>query len=186
MNGRLKVTLCLAAAALAAAFAASASSADRSAGNADALARAAQATTQFHAVAAAKQAGYGLLKDAKGIACIQQMAGMPKMGAMGIHYANTSLVGDGAIAATKPEALVYEPAGNGKLRLVALEYVVLESAWRAHHASPPALFGQRFNFTPAGNRFGLPAYYSLHAWIWKHNPSGEFSMWNPDVSCAKA
>ena len=46
-------------------------------------------------------------------------------------------------------------------------------------------------FHPAGeedqsNRFGLPAFYSLHAWIWKHNPSGTFSMWNPNVSCALA
>jgi hypothetical protein len=186
MNGWLKVTLCLAASSLAVAGAASASSADRSAGSADALARAAQATTKYHAIGSAKQAGYGLLKDAKGIACITQMAGMPKMGAMGIHYAKSSLVGDGAISATKPEALVYEPVAKGKLQLVAVEYVVLKSAWDAKHASPPALFGKPFNFTPAGNRFGLPAYYSLHAWIWKHNPSGEFSMWNPDVSCAAA
>jgi hypothetical protein len=186
MNGSLKVALCLVVALLVAAGAASALSTDRSAGNAGALARAAQATTKYHVIGAAKQAGYGLLKDAKGIACIQQMAGMPKMGAMGIHYAKTSLVGDGAVSATKPEALVYEPVAKGKLELVAVEYVVLESGWDAHHASPPALFGKQFNFTPAGNRFGLPAYYSLHAWIWKHNPSGEFSMWNPDVSCAKA
>jgi hypothetical protein len=49
-----------------------------------------------------------------------------------------------------------------------------------------AVFGQQFNFTPAGNRYGLPAFYSLHAWIWKHNPSGTFAMWNPTVSCAAA
>jgi hypothetical protein len=34
-----------------------------------------------------------------------------------------------------------------------------------------------------GNRFGLPAYYSLYAWIWKHNPSGTFNLWNPTVKC---
>jgi len=33
---------------------------------------------------------------------------------------------------------------------------------------------------------GLPAFYSLHAWIWKHNPAGDFAMWNPDVTCANA
>ncbi len=37
---------------------------------------------------------------------------------------------------------------------------------------------------PDGNRFGLPAFYSLHAWIWKHNPSGTFEPWNPQVQCA--
>ncbi|MBV9326757.1 MAG: hypothetical protein JO352_23605 [Chloroflexi bacterium] len=37
--------------------------------------------------------------------------------------------------------------------------------------------------TPADNRYGLPPFYSLHAWIWRDNPAGMFSMWNPDVSC---
>lgn len=82
----------------------------------------------------------------------------------------------------KPETLVYAPE-NGKLRLAAVEYLVLKPAWDAKHASPPSLFGHRFNVTPAGNRFGLPAFYSLHAWIWKHNPAGTFAMWNPAVSC---
>ena len=40
--------------------------------------------------------------------------------------------------------------------------------------------------TAADNRFGLPAYYSLHAWIWLDNPAGMFNMWNPGVSCATA
>jgi hypothetical protein len=53
----------------------------------------------------------------------------------------------------------------------------------AEHNGAPVMFGRRFNFTPAGNRFGLPAYYSLHAWLFKRNPSGEFSMWNPRVHC---
>jgi hypothetical protein len=140
-----------------------------------------QATAKFHNLAVAKRASYGLLKDKRGIACIA-MDGMPAMGAMGVHYAKGSLVADGKLNIAKPEALVYTPDG-AKLRLSALEYVVLQSAWDEHHATPPTLFGQSFNFTPAGNRFGLPAYYSLHAWLWKHNPAGTFSMWNPEVHC---
>jgi hypothetical protein len=35
----------------------------------------------------------------------------------------------------------------------------------------------------APNRFGLDAFYSLHAWMWKPNPAGTFAMWNPRVSC---
>ena len=70
------------------------------------------------------------------------------------------------------------------MQLVALEYVVLKADWDALHADPPSLFGQEFMVTPDPNRFGLPAFYSLHAWIWKHNPAGTFAMWNPDVSCA--
>lgn len=23
----------------------------------------------------------------------------------------------------------------------------------------------------------------LHVWTWKHNPSGQFSEWNPTVHC---
>jgi hypothetical protein len=147
-----------------------------------ALAQAQKATAEYRQLSVAKADGYGLLKDAKGIACIA-MDGMPQMGAMGIHYANGKFVGDGKVAVTTPDALVYEPQADGSRKLVALEYVVFKSAWAKSHSSPPSLFGQTFNFTPKGNRFGLPAYYSLHVWIWKHNPSGTFSMWNPNVSC---
>ena len=149
------------------------------------LADAARATARDHNVNVAIHAGYGRFKDVNGIACIA-MTDMPQMGAMGIHYVNSTLVGDPSIDAASPEALVYEPEKHGKLRLVALEYIVVQSAWDATHASPPTLFGQQFNFTASPNRFGLPAFYSLHAWIWKHNPSGTFSMWNPNVSCALA
>jgi hypothetical protein len=142
---------------------------------------AAQATTRFHDLGAVQRAGYGLLKDKNGVACIA-MDGMPAMGAMGVHFAGKALVGDGRLDVTRPEALVYAPTGSG-LRLAALEYVVLKAQWDAKHASPPTLFGRRFNLTPGGNRFGLPAFYSLHAWIWKQNPAGKFAMWNPEVSC---
>ena len=74
----------------------------------------------------------------------------------------------------------------GKLHLVALEYVVIAADWDALHAKPPALFGHTFNFTPSPNRFGLPPFYSLHAWVWKHNPAGMFEMWNPRVHCPAA
>lgn len=150
-------------------------------GSAGSTADAARATAKYRDVEVAEHAGYGLLKDKRGIACIAM--GMPGMGAMGIHFAKNTLVGDPAINPESPEALVYEPLAHGKLRLAALEYVVIAKAWNAHHGAPPALFGHRFNYTPAGNRFGLPAFYSLHAWLFEHNPSGEFSTWNPNVKC---
>jgi hypothetical protein len=148
----------------------------------DDLRTARHATAAFHHIDTARTAGYGLLTDAAGIACIAE----PGMGAMGIHYANSTLVGDPSIDAATPEALVYEPQAHGKLRLVALEYVVFKDAWDATHSAPPSLFGQTFNFTDSPNRFGLPAFYSLHAWVWKHNPAGMFAMWNPNVSCSPA
>jgi len=67
-----------------------------------------------------------------------------------------------------------------------LRQAMVQAAWDASHTSPPSLFGQTFNFTPSPNRFGLPAFYSLHVWIWKNNPDGMFAMWNPDVTCANA
>jgi len=102
---------------------------------------------------------------------------------MGVHMVNPSLL-DGTINATAPEALVYEPKRNGGLKLVAVEYVVFEMDWKG--SEPPALFGRRFDHVPAGNRYGLPAFYALHAWIWRGNPSGILHAWNPKVTCDRA
>lgn len=143
------------------------------------LAAARAATARFHDLNVAQANGYALLVDAKHIACIDN----PPVGAMGVHYVNGALVSSGTIDALKPQALVYEPAENGKLRLVAVEYIAFQQAWDDTHNAAPMLFGQQFMLTTAPNRFGLPAFYSLHAWIWKNNPSGMFSTWNPQVRC---
>jgi hypothetical protein len=145
----------------------------------DGLDRVREATAQFRDVSEAERAQYGKLVDLDGIACID----MPGLGGMGVPYVNQQLVGDGVIDALTPEAVVYQPDGQGKPRLNAVEYVVIQEQWDATHDDPPALFGHTFDLTPAGNRFGLPAFYSLHAWAFKHNPAGTFSMWNPDVTC---
>lgn len=143
------------------------------------LSAARSATARYHDVAVALAAGHGVFPDAAGITCIDN----PGVGAMGVHYANGARFADPTIVATAPEVLVYEPAADGRLRLVALEYVVLADAWDALHDSPPELFGREFALTPAGNRYGLPAFYELHAWLWKHNPRGMFDDWNSRVSC---
>jgi hypothetical protein len=150
------------------------------------LAAAKAATVKYSSLSVAKADGYALLKDKNGIACIANdaMDGMP-MGAMGVHYARGAIVGDGQLSSETPEALVYAPQG-GKLRLAAVEYVVLKAGWDAKHAQEPVMFGHKFNETYGGNRFGLPAFYSLHVWLFKHNPTGEFSMWNPLVHCGGA
>ena len=142
------------------------------------LSTARAATAQFHEVGTATAAGYGEFRDAARIACIET----PGVGVMGIHYVNGGLVGDGAINAATPEALVYQPLANGKLRLVAVEYIVFYSMWAG--ASKPSLFGQEFKLIGTPNRYGIPAFYELHAWVWQHNPSGIFKDWNPSGSCA--
>ena len=131
------------------------------------------ATEPFRDVAAAEAAGYQLLHG-----CVSGQ----QEGAMGIHFANGDLVGDGALDALHPEALLYEARG-GQLRLLGVEYVVLAEAWDAVHEAPPVLMGQMFNYVSSPNRYRLPAFYELHVWAWKGNPSGTFADWNPRVSC---
>jgi hypothetical protein len=151
-----------------------------SAGNErSAAAVAASATARYHDVARAEAAGYGLFRDAAGIACIDK----PGVGAMGIHYVNGTLVGDGNVDATKPEALVYAPAANGRLKLAALEYIVFVDAWAGGLQHRPSLFGREFDLTPSPNRYGIPAFYSLHSWIWQPNSAGLLEPWNPRVDC---
>ena len=104
-------------------------------------------------------------------------------GAMGLHYVNFDLVGDPALDATRPELLVYEPLPYGKARLVAVDYLVFKDAWDATSTATPQLMGQLFHLFESPNRYGLPAFYTLHVWAWKDNPSGTFANWNPKVSC---
>ncbi|HEX5469054.1 MAG TPA: hypothetical protein VFW80_08405 [Gaiellaceae bacterium] len=143
------------------------------------LSGARSATAGFHKLARGQAADYtAKVVDVNGISCIAEAG----EGTMGVHWLNPGLLDD-SISATSPELLVYEPRAHGKPRLVALEYLMIKSVWDASHSSPPRLFGHEFMVTEGGNRFGLPAFYSLHAWIWKHNPSGTFAMWNPNVHC---
>jgi hypothetical protein len=137
------------------------------------------ATGRFHNLAAAERAGYALFPDKNGIQCIDNQP----VGGMGVHYVKGSLVGDTVLDPEQPEALVYAPNADGQLKLAALEYIVDQRAWDAGHSEPPSLFGQDFNLTPDGNRFGIPAFYSLHAWVWEPNSSGLLQPWNPRVHC---
>jgi hypothetical protein len=169
--GRSKLLIALAAAMLITASAAEAT---------NDLARARAATARFHSFAAAQAAGYGgPVQDAAGITCIASAPGV-----MGVHYVRADILLDGAIDAANPELVVYQPQANGELRLVALEYLVFQGDWlAAGNSAPPSLFGQTFTLVPAGNRYGLPPFYELHAWIWQHNPDGMFKDWNPRGTC---
>jgi hypothetical protein len=147
------------------------------------LSKARAGTAAYHRIDAALAAGYELFTDQNGIACIDS----PGVGAMGIHYVKGALVGDPAETAATPEAVVYEPDPGGRLRLVALEYVVVKADWEAAgNSAPPSLFGEQFMLVTSPNRYRLPDFYALHAWIGKHNPTGMFSMFNPAVSCPAA
>jgi hypothetical protein len=132
-----------------------------------------QAATAFQNPESAVAEGYALASG-----CVSG----PERGAMGVHYVNAPLVGDGTLDAARPEALVYEPR-NGQLQLVAVEYIVMAAQWDAENDHPPILHGQHFHYVSAPNRSGLPAHYELHVWAFKRNPHGTFADWNPRVSC---
>jgi hypothetical protein len=150
-------------------------------GGQSSLAAAREATARFHDLQTAIDAGYNVeLPDVNGKTCIANLTN-PSAGAMGVHMVDVSKVGDPKLDPTDPEALVYERRNDGTLKLVALEYVVFQSAV----SSRPSLFGVPFDAND-GSRFGLPPFWALHAWIWKPNPSepaGIFNAWNPRVSC---
>jgi hypothetical protein len=133
-----------------------------------------ESTERFRDVAVAEAEGYALQ-----FGCVSGS----DVGAMGMHFVNGALVGDGALDATRPEIVIYEPMANGRLRLIGADYLVLADAWHANHAAPPELMGQLFHLFESPNRFGLPAFYTLHVWAWKDNPSGTFVNWHPRVSC---
>jgi len=134
-----------------------------------------EATERFRDVNAAIAEGYAQFQG-----CVSS----PEEGAMGVHYSKFSLFDD-AIDLAQPEALVYEPR-NGRLHLVAAEYITPAAAWEATHDDfeRPELMGHLFHYAPGPNRYGPPAFYELHVWAWKNNPKGAFADWNPRVTCA--
>jgi hypothetical protein len=133
------------------------------------------ATRQFLDVNNAGAAGYGPF-----LGCVSG----PDHGAMGVHYVNGGLVGDGEIDASHPEALIYETL-NGETKLVGVEFIVDAATWLANHNNtPPVLEGQVFNLVGSPNRYNLPPFFELHVWAWRHNPNGAFVDWNDHVTCA--
>jgi hypothetical protein len=121
------------------------------------------ANGRFKDVSQALKEGYSPIPCASGV----------DGGAMGIHYVNTGLIGDGIIDIARPEAIMYS-AGGAK-ELLAVEYITTKG--------PADLQGHLFSFSSEPNRYGLPAFYELHVWAWKANPKGAFADMNPDVSC---
>ena len=146
---------------------------------ADGLDAVRDATRAFRDIAVAEAAGYGILSGTPLEQCIAE----PGEGAMGFHYVNGDLVGDAVLEPTMPEALLYVPRPDGSLRLAGVEYVVFADAWNAENSEPPSLFGRDFHLVSEPNRYELPPFYELHAWVWADNPSGTFNDWNPGFSC---
>ena len=134
-----------------------------------------EVTERFKDVTVAENEDYHLL-----FGCVSG----PDSEAMGLHYVNLPLVMDGEIDPRQPEIVLYEALPNGRLKLTGADFLVLADAWDANNpGNPPQLMGQLFHRFESPNRFGLPAFYTLHVWAWKENPSGTFVNWHDNVSC---
>jgi hypothetical protein len=126
------------------------------------------ANDRFKDVAVAVAEGYAPIPCASGV----------DGGAMGIHYVNKGYLKNDAIDLAHPEAVMYEPMPDGKLALIAVEYITTKG--------PASLEGHLFSFTGAPNRYGLPPFYELHVWAWKPNAAGTFADMNMNVTCDAA
>jgi hypothetical protein len=126
------------------------------------------ANTRFRDVSVAVSEGYAPIPCASGV----------DGGAMGVHYVNPTYLKEAVPDLKHPQAVMYEPMPDGKMALVAVEYITFKG--------PASLEGQLFNFNGAPNRYGLDPFYELHVWAWKPNARGPYADMNPDVSCAHA
>jgi hypothetical protein len=123
------------------------------------------ATARFHSTTQAINAGYEPSDH-----CVSA----PNLGGMGYHWVNPTLV-DPVFDPLKPEALLYARGPGGNLRLIAVEYIVIDVG------QPRPMFGDQ-PFDSNGTPIPAP-HWSLHVWLYEHNPSGIFAPFNPNVSC---
>jgi hypothetical protein len=158
------------------------------------------ATGKYRDVAAALAEGY--VKDPSGMCVTSAMEGAPRqLGAMGVHYFRPDLLGltgseprvNGTGMHTdflKPAVLIYEPQADGSQKLVAIENLVWAKAWReAGNKEAPSFNGYDYYYmqdnplTEADEAHGFEPHHELHFWLYRDNPNGMFSPFNPTVTC---
>jgi hypothetical protein len=108
------------------------------------------------------------------ISCTDGVSGV----VTGVHYVNAAYLRDEVPAIGRPQALMYEPADDGQLNLVAVEYITFKG--------PAWLEGQPYHFIGAPNRYGLVPFYDLLVWAGEPNPRGVFADKSPNVACEPA
>jgi hypothetical protein len=126
------------------------------------------ATRAFRDTAAAHAAGYPT-------ATMQPCLSNASAGGMGHHYVNRALIDD-RLDLEHPEILLYAPAPGGKLKLVAVEYII-PYRLLPREAEAPRIFGRTLR---QNDELKL---WNLHVWAWEKNPAGLFAEWNPAVKC---
>ena len=123
---------------------------------------------------------------ADGFVPTDECSAHPELGGMGLHYVHPARLGDPAIVATEPEVLPYEPQSDGTVRLVGVEWFSVDPDQDlSTDAGRPSVLGVPFDGPMPGHDEHMPVHFDLHAWIWAHNPAGQFAPWNPAVSCER-
>ena len=166
-----------------------------------ALAAVRAATERFQDVKVALAEGY--IADPSGMCITAAMEGQPsQLGAMGIHYFRPDLLGitgppnprvNGTGVHTDfltPAVLIYEPQKDGSVRLVAVENLVFQRAWKeAGNTSAPSFLDNEYYpmidnpLTEVDEAHGFEPHYELHVWLYRENPNGMFSPFNPRSTC---
>jgi hypothetical protein len=161
-----------------------------------------RATERFRDVKVALAEGY--IRDPLDLCETAPMMGRPaSLGAMGIHYFRPDLLGITAPPSPRvngvgthkdfrrPSILIYEPQANGTLELVAVESLVFAAAWRAAgHTEPPTFHGVPYDTmqddpsTATDEAHMFEPHFDRHVWLYRDNPNGIFTPFNPGVTCA--
>jgi hypothetical protein len=157
------------------------------------------ASERFTDVEVALAEGY--IRDPHDLCITAEMEGQPaEMGAMGIHFFRPDMLGitateplvDGTGTHTdflNPSVVIYEPQADGSLELVAVENLVFAEAWHAKNDEPPSSFAHQWVHmiddpaTEVDEAHGFQPHYELHAWVFRANPNGLFTPFNPNVTC---
>lgn len=159
------------------------------------------ATERFKDVNTALAEGY--IRDPANVCEVAEMMGRPASdGAMGVHYFRPDLLGitateprvDGTgthVDFNQPAVLIYEPQADGSMELVAVENLAFQAAWHASgHEAPPSFQNVAFDTmvddptTELDEAHVFAPHYDRHVWLYRDNPNGIFTLFNPAVSCA--
>jgi hypothetical protein len=158
-------------------------------------------TMRYQSVDTALADGY--IRDPGNVCETAEMMGQPAdVGVMGIHFFRPDLLGiagppNPRVGGTgthtdfrKPAVLIYEPQADGSLQLVAVENLVFLKSWEdAGHTSPPTFQGHVYNrmvddpATEVDEAHHFEPHYDLHVWLYRENPAGMFSQFNPAGTC---
>jgi hypothetical protein len=160
-----------------------------------------RATEKYRDLKVALAEGY--IRDPANMCETADMMGLPpEQGAMGIHYfrpdmlgitspPNPRVNGNGThVDFRKPAILLYEPQADGTVKLIGVENLVFAKAWKyAGNDAPPTFHGVSYDTmiddpaTALDEAHNFEPHHDRHVWLYRENPNGVFSPFNPRVTC---